>query len=117
MRLAHQVERRASGAGLAGDLDVLLRLEQGAETGPDQQLVVRQRDPDHDARPETGDEDARPDGMRASTTRPPPSAARPSTPPPSSSARSRIPSIPLPVEPPSARSPATPAPGPPGLSS
>jgi len=73
-------------AGLADDLEVVLVLQQRAEPGPDQRLVVGEQDPDHALRP--------PAGRRALTRKPPSGRGPASRMPPSALARSRIPTIP-----------------------
>jgi hypothetical protein len=121
----HQDDGRALGPGqrdrllavdrLAHYLDVVRRLEQHPEAGPDQRLVVGQQHPDHrgPARPDSAGRPAsagsapRPrlsSGSRAVTRKPPSGRGPASTVPPAAAARSRMPRNPCPGPVPGARS-------------
>src|SRR5947209_976596 len=92
-------------ARLTDDVDVVLGVEQGPETGPHQGLVVGQGDVDHDDRST---------GNTARTAYPPPGRGAASRWPPNAAARSRMPGMPLP--PPTVDGPA-PAPSPSSVTS
>ena len=83
---ADQVQRGGAVVGLAHDREVLLGVEEHAEAGADQGLVVGEHDPDHD----------RPSHV-ARTRNPPPGRGPASSRPPVDSARSRMPRSPRPL--------------------
>ena len=85
--LAQGAQQRFATGRLDDDLDVGLRVQQRAETGAHQLVVVGQRDADHDAPAH---------GRRATTIVPARGAGVRDRSPPASSARSRIPWIPAP---------------------
>src|SRR5207344_446523 len=107
--------------GFADDLDVALRVEQCAEAGPDQCLVVDEQDPYHVASPSRSLAPASPAraparcgaaaslvggaaiGIRAVTRKPPPGRGPADRSPPSADTRSCMPRMPKPGPP---RSPA-----------
>ena len=82
-------ERQGDGfltvARLTGDLDVLLALEQHAQSGSHERLIVGEQDPDHCLVLK---------GRVARTRKPPPGFGAASRAPPRPSARSRMPTIP-----------------------
>jgi len=79
--------RLGSGSGLAGHVDIGSPLDQPAQSGPDERLVVGEDDLD-DHRTGAGT------GSRAATRKPPPGCGPAEKSPPSSAARSRMPVIP-----------------------
>src|SRR5207302_4280502 len=87
IRLARKLDGVAAVFRLADDLDAVLGVEQGAEPGAHERLVVCQQYADHGTPPI---------GRWADTRKPPPGPVPASSRPPSATARSRIPAIPLP---------------------
>src|SRR5439155_1040294 len=75
-------------AGLTDHLDVVLGVEQGAEAGAHERLVIRHGDTDHDGASS---------GSRAWTAKPPPACGPASRRPPRAAARSRMPAMPVPA--------------------
>src|SRR5690606_10043198 len=87
-KLCDEPERLDPVGGLPDDLDVVLAVEDGAEPGADQPLVVGQDDADHR-------DSSR--GSRALTRSPPPGRSPTWRSPPTTRARSTIPRMPLPA--------------------
>ena len=88
MRLPRHCDGLVAVRGFAHDVDVVLGVEEGAEAGPHERLVVGEHDADH-ARSPTG--------IHARTRKPPDGRAAASSRPPSAATRSRIPSSPVPL--------------------
>src|SRR4029453_13926701 len=82
------LDRLGAVACLADDLQVVLRLQEEAEAGPHELLVVDDQEPDLHA--------SLPEGSRAATRKPPPSRGPVSSSPPSRATRSRMPMRPCP---------------------
>src|SRR6185436_17398068 len=100
--LTHERDRGAAVVGLAHHLEVVLRVEQEAEAGPDQRLVVGEHHSDHRLATTSAV------GRCASTRKPPPTRGPAVSTPPTVAARSRMPARPWPA--PSAGPVAAPSP-------
>ncbi len=85
-QLVRQPDRLVAVGGLPDDLDVGLRVEDQAQTGADDRLVVGDEHSDHRAPPTSGSD--------AVTVQPPPASGPAWNSPPSSRARSRMPMMP-----------------------
>src|SRR5262249_19522075 len=85
--LAGPLERRTAVAGLGHDLDVVLGIQESADAGSDQGLIVGEDDPDHAVAVR---------GSSAATRNPPIGRGSATRRPPSAVTRSRMPISPSP---------------------